>query len=67
MNLERSVPAVDIQNGVNNGTDLKSGPAKIPKVNDVIGKALPKIGAYKQLDNKKQVVALIDDVSFAFC
>jgi dihydropyrimidine dehydrogenase (NADP+) len=34
-----------------------------PTVNDVIGKALPKIGPYKKLDNKKQVVALIDDVS----
>lgn len=33
------------------------------KVQDVIGAALPSIGAYKKLDNKKQVVALIDDVS----
>lgn len=33
------------------------------KVKDVIGSALPSIGAYKKLDNKKQVVALIDDVS----
>jgi hypothetical protein len=40
--------------------DHKSKPAV--KVNDIIGKALPKIGAYKKLDNKKQVVALIDDV-----
>lgn len=32
------------------------------KVNDIIGSALPQIGAYKKLDNTKQVVALIDDV-----
>lgn len=33
----------------------------IPKVNDLIGEALDKIGPYKKLDNTKQVVALIDD------
>ncbi|PSN52992.1 Dihydropyrimidine dehydrogenase [NADP(+)] [Blattella germanica] len=33
----------------------------IPSVNDVVGRALPRIGAYKRLDNKQQVVALIDD------
>ncbi|XP_001604620.1 dihydropyrimidine dehydrogenase [NADP(+)] [Nasonia vitripennis] len=33
----------------------------IPTINDLIGKALPHIGNYTQLDNKKQVVALIDD------
>lgn len=33
-----------------------------PKVNDVIGAALSRIGPYKKLDNTKQVVALIDDV-----
>ncbi len=30
---------------------------------DVIGRALEMIGAYNDLDNKQQVVALIDDVS----
>lgn len=30
-------------------------------IKDVIGAAVPKIGSYKQLDNKQQVVALIDD------
>ena len=30
---------------------------------DVIGKALPRIGAYGDLDNTRQVVALINDVS----
>lgn len=37
---------------------------KVPKINEIIGRALPRIGAYKQLDNTKQVVALIDDVSY---
>ncbi|XP_044748959.1 dihydropyrimidine dehydrogenase [NADP(+)] [Coccinella septempunctata] len=32
-----------------------------PKVKDVMGRALSKIGTYGELDNKKQVVALIDD------
>jgi len=36
--------------------------APIPTVKDMIGKALPHIGSYKELDNRKQVVALIDDV-----
>ena len=35
---------------------------KIPTVNEIVGKALPHIKNYKQLDNKQQVVALIDDV-----
>lgn len=43
--------------------DLKSDIKPAVKVNDVIGKALPQIGPYKKLDNTKQVVALIDDVS----
>lgn len=34
------------------------------KIADVLGKALPLIGTYNNLDNRKQVVALIDDVSF---
>ena len=39
-------------------------PAKpVPAIKDVIGRALPMIGAYMRLDNKQQVVALIDDVS----
>ena len=36
--------------------------APIPAVKDIIGKALIHIGSYNELDNKKQVVALIDDV-----
>jgi hypothetical protein len=43
---------IEIVNGMNSAT----------KVNDVIGGALSRIGAYKKLDNSKQVVALIDDV-----
>lgn len=33
----------------------------IPKVKDVIGAAVDRIGAYGQLNNKEQVVALIDE------
>lgn len=33
------------------------------KVGEVIGSALSRVGPYKKLDNTKQVVALIDDVS----
>ena len=36
--------------------------APIPTVKDIIGKALIHINNYKELDNRKQVVALIDDV-----
>lgn len=36
--------------------------APIPTVEDVIGKALIHISSFKELDNKKQVIALIDDV-----
>eukprot|EP01134_Creolimax_fragrantissima_P000723 CFRG0723T1 len=32
-----------------------------PKVEEVIGRALPKIGAYTKLTNKEQVVALVDE------
>lgn len=35
----------------------------VVKIRDVVGAALPSIGPYKQLDNTKQVVALVDDVS----
>lgn len=39
-------------------------PAKpVPAIKDVLGRALPMIGPYMRLDNKQQVVALIDDVS----
>lgn len=62
MNLERGGPCAVEANGTN-GANHNNGLAEIPRVKDVIGKALPKIGAYKQLDNTKQVVALIDDVN----
>jgi dihydropyrimidine dehydrogenase (NADP+) len=35
--------------------------SKIPKIKDIIGVALDKIGAYNDLNNKEQVVALIDE------
>lgn len=36
----------------------------VPKVLDVVGSALPKIGVYKKLNSNAQVVALINDVSY---
>lgn len=33
----------------------------VPTVQQVVGRSLPMIGVYKNLDNKKQVVALIND------
>jgi len=33
----------------------------VPKIQDLVGAALPMIGAYGDLDNKQQVVALIDE------
>jgi len=39
-------------------------PKPAPRIKDVIGAALDKIGSYNQLDNKQQKVALIDDVSW---
>lgn len=38
--------------------------APIPSVKDVIGKAIIHISSFKELDNRKQVVALIDDVCY---
>ncbi|XP_078039722.1 dihydropyrimidine dehydrogenase su(r) [Augochlora pura] len=35
--------------------------APVPTLKDVIGKAVSRIGSFKQLDNKHQVVALVDD------
>ncbi|XP_058443481.1 dihydropyrimidine dehydrogenase [NADP(+)] [Malaya genurostris] len=53
-------PYVTEQNKEQNGTNNSIiNPA--PKIKDVLGVALDKIGSYKSLDNKKQVVALIDD------
>lgn len=43
-----------------NGHNGSSAPA--PTLRDVIGNSLKYVGPYKKLDNKKQVVALIDDV-----
>lgn len=47
--------------GTNGQTNCKQTALR---VQDVIGRALPRIGAYKKLDNTKQVVALIDDVRY---
>lgn len=56
-------------NGVNDTANASNGNNKnnfiinpAPSIKDVIGASLKLVGAYKNLDNKKQVVALIDDV-----
>lgn len=36
--------------------------SKIPKIKEIVGIALDKIGTYNDLNNKEQVVALIDEV-----
>ncbi|XP_053692014.1 dihydropyrimidine dehydrogenase [NADP(+)] [Sabethes cyaneus] len=45
----------------NTENGLSSEPKTAYRIKDVLGAALPKIGSYKSLDNKQQVVALIDD------
>nr|XP_015833996.1 PREDICTED: dihydropyrimidine dehydrogenase [NADP(+)]-like [Tribolium castaneum] len=49
-------------NGRENGYPINGVqvPSKEPKINEIVGRALPKIGAYEKLDDTKQVVALID-------
>ncbi|XP_077285570.1 dihydropyrimidine dehydrogenase su(r) isoform X2 [Arctopsyche grandis] len=49
-----SLTAIELQNNLNNNTAVTT-------IKDIIGEALPRIGTYKSLDNKKQVVALIND------
>ena len=36
-------------------------PTSVPKLKDQLGRALPRIGEYMQMNNKQQVVALIDE------
>lgn len=36
--------------------------SKIPKIKEIVGLALDKIGTYNDLNNKEHVVALIDEV-----
>jgi len=36
----------------------------VPQLQEIIGRTVPRVGTYKQLDNKQQVVALIDEVIF---
>lgn len=55
-----------VSNGNTNGLNGRAPNGAInaaPKIKDIIGASLKYVGTYKQLDNKKQVVALIDDVS----
>lgn len=41
--------------------ELPAPDKKVPTVNDQIGKAVPRIGNYNSLNNKQQVVALVND------
>lgn len=54
--VDYMLPKDDITNGHVNVLN-------VPRIKDLMGEALPRIGTYKNLDNTKQVVALIDDVS----
>lgn len=61
----------DMEIGSNGNTSSKNGSTiaginPAPKLKDVIGSSLKYVGTYKNLDNKKQVVALIDDVRVHF-
>ncbi|XP_022208508.2 dihydropyrimidine dehydrogenase [NADP(+)] isoform X1 [Drosophila obscura] len=51
----------DAQQGAVAICPSNGGPNEAPKVADIIGAALPRIGTYNQLDNKQQKVALIND------
>lgn len=53
----------DIESGSNGNSTTNDIINPVPKLNDVIGSSLTYVGTFKNLDNKKQVVALIDDVS----
>ncbi|XP_065905312.1 dihydropyrimidine dehydrogenase [NADP(+)]-like [Dysidea avara] len=46
---------------LNNSRPVYKTSKPIPSVKDMIGMALPKIGAYNELDNTQQVVAIIDE------
>lgn len=59
--IDQNVAFLSILDNITNGTsNTRLNPP--PSVKDIIGLSLPHIGAYKKLDNEKQVVALIDDV-----
>lgn len=61
---DTDIPLNESTNGASNG--VKNVTHNVPSIKDVIGASLRYVGAYKQLDNTKQVVALIDDVIFSF-
>lgn len=52
-----------LENSHRNGKVINVIPKEhVVKIKDVIGHALDKIGAYNDLNNREQVVALIDEV-----
>ena len=61
-NFYKTAPLKDEPASVPNGQELNYDKSKkIPSVKDVIGRALSRIGTYADLNNKEQVVALIDE------
>lgn len=53
----------DLQNNFEPKSQPRIATNSVPSLRSLVGIALPKIGAYKNLDNKTQVVAVINDVS----
>uniref|UniRef100_UPI001939D4E7 dihydropyrimidine dehydrogenase [NADP(+)]-like n=1 Tax=Styela clava TaxID=7725 RepID=UPI001939D4E7 len=58
--VAKSKESLDISNTSATPASLNIPMRKIVSVSDVIGAALPMIGAYNDLNNKEQVVAVID-------
>lgn len=48
-------------------TETRPSAGPVPKIGDILGAALPRIGDYGQLNNKEQQVALIDEEACVNC
>lgn len=59
------IASISTNGAQNSSNGIKNGENPVPTLKDVIGTSLKYVGTYKNLDNTKQVVALIDDVIFA--
>ena len=59
---KRKVTLETVEQNMGMGRQVSELTAGIPAVADVVGKTLSKIGAYGELNNTQQVVALIDEV-----
>lgn len=60
---DNDIPLNGAASGSNGANGINNCVNPAPALKDVIGAALKYVGTYKKLDNKKQVVALIDDVN----